>query len=99
MLVLQRKLGQRISINRGEIMITVVEVRNGAVRLGFAAPKNVSIMRLEIEDFDGEPVVAAIAGGEHESLEVWADGKCDQCEGKGKVFGGSCQACGGTGTR
>lgn len=99
MLVLQRKLGQRISINRGEIMITVVEVRNGAVRLGFAAPKDVSIMRLEIEDFDGEPVIAKIAGGGNESLEVCADDKCDECEGEGEVFGRACKACRGTGAR
>lgn len=47
MLVLSRKLGERIVIEPG-IEIAVVEIRGGKVRLGIEAPRDVSIRRMEL---------------------------------------------------
>ena len=48
MLVVQRKVGERIMVG-DDIVITVTEVRaGGKVRLGFSAPPNVRIDREEI---------------------------------------------------
>jgi carbon storage regulator len=48
MLVLSRKKGERIHI--GEcVVLTVLESRHGQVRLGFEAPKDVVILREEIQ--------------------------------------------------
>lgn len=46
MLVLRRKVGERIMID-GRIEVTVLRVRGGKVRLGFAAPNTVCINREE----------------------------------------------------
>lgn len=47
MLVLGRKLGEKILIDGG-IEIEVVKVQKGGVRLGIKAPENVKIHRKEI---------------------------------------------------
>lgn len=47
MLVLSRKIGQKIIIN-DNIEITIIETRGDFVRIGINAPKNVSIYREEI---------------------------------------------------
>jgi carbon storage regulator len=47
-LVLSRKVGESIDIGGG-IEVAVLSVRNGRVRLGFAAPQSVTIRRREIE--------------------------------------------------
>lgn len=47
MLVLSRKKGERIRINH-EIEITVVELRNGQVKLGFVGPADIPIHREEV---------------------------------------------------
>jgi carbon storage regulator len=47
MLVLTRKVGERIVINR-ETVVTVVEIRGDKCRLGFEAPKSVAIDREEV---------------------------------------------------
>lgn len=49
MLVLTRKHGDRVVIDGG-IRITVVELGNGRVRIGFTAPDEVNIWREEIAD-------------------------------------------------
>ena len=49
MLVLQRKVNERIQIGT-DIFITVVEIRGDKVRLGFEAPRNVPIHRQEVAD-------------------------------------------------
>lgn len=49
MLVLSRKLDERIVIN-GNIIVTVVDVRGDKVRLGITAPENVPVHRQEIYD-------------------------------------------------
>jgi carbon storage regulator len=47
MLILRRKIGERIVID-GRIEVTVLQVRGGKVRLGFSAPRDVRVMREEV---------------------------------------------------
>ena len=54
MLVLSRKLGERICIN-DNIFITVVDIDRGKVRLGIEAPRDVPIFRQELLAGDGRP--------------------------------------------
>jgi carbon storage regulator len=48
-LVLSRKLSEKIVINK-DIIITVVEIRGDKIRLGFDAPKEIHIVRSELLD-------------------------------------------------
>ena len=48
MLVLSRKIGQRVLIG-DNISITVVRVGGGAVRLGIDAPEDLSVIREELK--------------------------------------------------
>lgn len=53
MLVLNRKLGERIIIGGGtlghpEIVITVTEIGSGRVKLGIDAPRDVPVVREEL---------------------------------------------------
>ena len=56
MLVLTRKIGQRIKIGEN-IVLQVVRISKGGVQLGIAAPRDVPILREEIighqKDGDG----------------------------------------------
>jgi len=62
MLVLARKVGQRIFIG-DDIVITIVETSNGKVRIGVDAPKSVKVFREELlnggssskQDTGGDP--------------------------------------------
>ena len=47
MLVLTRKLGERLKIGHA-ITVTVIEIKNGQVRLGIEAPSNVAVHREEV---------------------------------------------------
>ncbi len=47
MLVLSRKIGERIIIGR-EITLTVIEIHGSRVRLGIGAPNDVPIRRFEL---------------------------------------------------
>ena len=47
MLVLSRKLGQRIVIG-DRIVVTVVKLDHGQVRLGIDAPREIAVFREEI---------------------------------------------------
>lgn len=49
MLVLARKIDEEIVIAQN-IVIRVVEIRNGSVRLGIDAPKDVPVHRAEVFD-------------------------------------------------
>ena len=49
MLVLARKTNERIRIG-DDIIITVVEIRGDTVRLGIAAPREVSVDREEVRN-------------------------------------------------
>lgn len=50
MLVLSRKLDESISINNGEITVTVVAIRGDVIRLGITADRSISVHRSEIQD-------------------------------------------------
>jgi carbon storage regulator len=47
MLVLSRKVGERIVIG-GDIVVTVVRIQGQQVRIGIEAPSEVSVMREEL---------------------------------------------------
>lgn len=47
MLVLSRKLGEKIVIN-GNIVLTVVKIDRNQIRLGIEAPKDIPVYREEI---------------------------------------------------
>lgn len=49
MLVLSRKVGERILIG-DQIAVTVIRVAQGIVRLGVEAPKDLPILREEIQE-------------------------------------------------
>ncbi|MGL4464347.1 MAG: carbon storage regulator [Planctomycetia bacterium] len=54
MLVLTRKLNQKIRIGQ-DIVVTVVRVDGDRVRLGIEAPLDVAVQRSELVDFLFEP--------------------------------------------
>ena len=58
MLVLSRKLGEKIYIN-DNICITIVDIDRGKIRLGIEAPRDVPIFRQEL--LAGKKDVAANA--------------------------------------
>ncbi|THG29692.1 carbon storage regulator CsrA [Naasia lichenicola] len=47
MLVLTRKKGERVMIG-DDIVVTIIDVRGDGVRIGFDAPRGVSIQRAEV---------------------------------------------------
>lgn len=49
MLVLSRKLSETIKIGK-DIEIKIVELRKGSVRIGIECPKNIQILRGELEN-------------------------------------------------
>jgi carbon storage regulator len=51
MLVLSRKLGEKIYISEN-ICITVVDIDRGKIRLGIEAPRNIPIFRKELLPLD-----------------------------------------------
>lgn len=53
MLVLSRKLGEKIFIGEN-IVITVVDIDRGKIRLGIEAPRDVPIYRQELLALDGQ---------------------------------------------
>jgi carbon storage regulator len=64
MLVLSRKVGERVTIGDG-VVVTVLEVKGRQVRLGFEAPSDVPIWRGELEFADhtrekGKPAPALV---------------------------------------
>ena len=48
MLVLTRKEGQQILINKGTIQIRVLTIKGGSIRIGLIAPENIDIDREEV---------------------------------------------------
>jgi len=50
MLILTRRIGERLIINDGEIILTVLGVKGNQIRLGLDAPKDVIIHREEIHN-------------------------------------------------
>ncbi|HYV34092.1 MAG TPA: carbon storage regulator [Gemmataceae bacterium] len=60
MLVLTRKLGEKIFIN-DNICITVVDIDRGKIRLGIDAPREVPIFRKELLPDHDQAATAAVA--------------------------------------
>lgn len=60
MLVLSRKLGEEVIIGSA-IRVVVLKVAGGKVKLGFAAPSDVTICRKEISQTPCETVTAPAA--------------------------------------
>lgn len=63
MLVLSRKVGEKIVIN-GSIEVSIVSLDRGKVRIGISAPPEVSVHRKEVFDRIAEfaePQAAALA--------------------------------------
>jgi carbon storage regulator len=48
MLVLSRKLGEKVVVPDCQLAITVLGIEGGRVRLGIAAPQEVSVFREEV---------------------------------------------------
>ena len=58
MLILHRRLDEKIIIGNGLVTITVTEIGNDHVRLGFEAPRELLIYREEIQRrIEGEAVL------------------------------------------
>ena len=72
MLVLSRKIGERILIGH-EVVITVVRIGPNAVRLGIAAPKEMNIVREELVS-DGEVIPTGVSADDLIEIELPIDG-------------------------
>ena len=69
MLVLSRKQSQRIKLG-DSIVITVVRVAGDKVRLGIDAPRDMLVLRDELEPHADANVVVGTGSLEIESLEI-----------------------------
>jgi len=59
MLVLSRKLKEEILIGKN-IRITVLDIEGGSVKIGIEAPKDISILRMEVvEKIQNENIASA----------------------------------------
>jgi carbon storage regulator len=64
MLILSRKKGESIIINDQEVIVTLLDIKDGQVKLGFKAIKDINIDRAEIylkkklnPDFNKKPKI------------------------------------------
>ena len=48
MLVLTRRIGEKILIDKGQIEIKILYIRNGQVAIGIKAPEHIDVDRMEI---------------------------------------------------
>ena len=55
MLVLRRKIGERIVVPHCKLAVTVIAVEGKAVRLGVSAPEDIPVYREEIWQQLGQP--------------------------------------------
>ncbi len=62
MLVLSRKVGQRIVLPQCGITITVLGIQGNRVRVGIDAPASIDVFREEVLD-DFDPLLRAANGG------------------------------------
>lgn len=60
MLVLSRKLGERVCIG-GNIVLTVVDIRPDRIRLGFDCPAEITVHREEVNERIRNEQIAAPA--------------------------------------
>jgi carbon storage regulator len=55
MLVLSRKTGQRVVVPSCGLTVTIVSIEGDKVRLGFSAPREVSVLREELLHAGSQP--------------------------------------------
>jgi carbon storage regulator len=60
MLVLSRNVGESVVIGDGTVTVTILKVIGNQVRIGIAAPRDVTVDRQEVHErrrgeFDGNP--------------------------------------------
>lgn len=67
MLVLSRKLGERIVVPHCEIAIAVLAVEGNTVRLGISAPADVAVYREELWGRIGQTIPRPPAGNDQQS--------------------------------
>jgi len=70
MLVLSRKVGEKILIGN-DIALVVVEVKKGRIKLGIDAPPSVSIQRSEL-NVGGQPRVVQLPAAYYRSQRITA---------------------------
>ncbi|HEV3304556.1 MAG TPA: carbon storage regulator [Planctomycetaceae bacterium] len=63
MLVLTRKIGERIVVPHCDLAITVIAVQGKAVRLGISAPADIPVYREEVWQKFGQETVGPIPKG------------------------------------
>lgn len=56
MLVLSRKEAQEIMIGE-HIAVSIIKIRNGKIKIGIDAPKDVNIRRVELNDSPDEKII------------------------------------------
>ncbi len=62
MLILTRKLGKSVVIG-DNIKITVTDIKNGQIKLGITAPRDVTVNREEVvKEIKGENVLSSASG-------------------------------------
>ena len=74
MLVLSRKLGERILIPHCDLAVTVVAIEGNTVRLGFSAPAEIGIYREEVWRRIGperEPCAPSLRAAEDPGPAPW----------------------------
>ncbi len=73
MLVLSRKPNQKIQIG-SEITVTIVKVRGNVIRLGIEAPRDIRVVRAELDVRVDETLTGELLGNdESEAVEGTAD--------------------------
>jgi len=67
MLILTRKIGEGVVLNEN-ITVRVIEISKGVVKLGFDAPKDMLILREELEKAIKESNIEASKNANHSAL-------------------------------
>ena len=67
MLILTRKIGEGIVLNEN-ITVRVIEISKGVVKLGFDAPKDMLILREELEKAIKDTNIKASQNADHHAL-------------------------------
>ncbi|WP_263833270.1 carbon storage regulator CsrA [Sulfurospirillum oryzae] len=67
MLILTRKVGEGVVLNEN-ITVRVIEISKGVVKLGFDAPKDMLILREELEKAIKESNIEASKSTDHSAL-------------------------------
>ena len=75
MLVLSRKVGERIQIG-DQISVVIVRINGNAVRVGIEAPTDMTVIRAELQQRTSQPTIATAAAAQRDSVE--ADTLCEE---------------------